>query len=349
MTRGLGFGGGALAVGLLAAFAFSVLPAQGPRADEEIRYFRIGTGSTGGAYFTVGALIANAFSNPPGSPECERGGSCGVPGMIAVAQTTQGSIENLEAIRDGTLEAGLVQADIAHWAYTGTGAFQKAGRIENLRAVANLYQEGLHVIVRADSAIESVSELKGKRVALGEKGSGSLLTARLVLKAYGLSEKRIKPEYLALSAAADRLREGQVDAIITVGGSPLPAIADLAERLPIRLLPITGEPIQKLREQYPFLTVDIVPADAYRGVPNTVTLGVGALLLVSVDLDPELVYGITRALWHKSTRKLLDESGPLGRKIREETALNGIPVPLHPGAERYYSELNSSPENPPSE
>ncbi len=349
MKRGLGFGGGALAVGLLAVFTFAALTAPGPRADEDIRYFRIGTGTTGGAYFTIGALIANAFSNPPGSRECDRGGSCGVPGLIAVAQTTKGSVENLEAIGSGVLESGLAQADIAYWAFTGTGAFEKTGALENLRAIANLYQEGLHVIVRADSDIQTMPELKGKRVALGEKGSGSLLTARMVLKAYGLSEKRLKPEYLALGPAADRLLAGEVDAIITVGGSPLPAVADLAERLPIRLLPISGEPIQKLREEYPFLIVDVVPSGTYRGVPSTVTLGVGALLLVSADMDPDLVYGITRALWHKSTRKLLDESGPLGRKIREETALNGIPVPLHPGAERYYTELSKAAETPPAE
>jgi TRAP transporter TAXI family solute receptor len=128
-----------------------------------------------------------------------------------------------------------------------------------------------------------------------------------------------------------------------VGGSPLPAIADLAQTVDIRLLPVDGEPAQKLREKYPFLTVDLVPADAYRGVPSTVTLGVGALWLVSADLDPELVYGITRALWHQSTRKLLDEGSALGRKIRVETALNGVPIPLHPGAERFYSELSKTP------
>jgi hypothetical protein len=266
-----------------------------------------------------------------------------VPGLIAVAQTTQGSIENVEAIRDGLLESGLSQADIAYWAYTGARNFEKDGAIENLRAIANLYQEGLHIIVRADSEIAAIADLKGKRVALSEKGSGSLVTARLVLEAYGLSEKRIKPEYLAIGPAMDRLRDGGVDAVMFVGGSPLPAIADLAQTVDIRLLPVDGEPAQKLREKYPFLTVDLVPADAYRGVPSTVTLGVGALWLVSADLDPELVYGITRALWHQSTRKLLDEGSALGRKIRVETALNGVPIPLHPGAERFYSELSKTP------
>jgi TRAP transporter TAXI family solute receptor len=344
VKRGLSVGGAALAVVLVAATALSFLPAPTPKAaDEEIRYFRIGTGATGASYFTIGAVIANAISNPPGSRDCERGGSCGVPGLIAVAQTTEGSVANIQAIAAGTLESGLSQADIAYWAYTGERGFKESGANPDLRAIANLYQEGLHIIVRADSDIASVVDLKGKRVAIGEKGSGSLVTSRLVLDAYGLSEKKIKPEYLAISPAVDRLRDGQLDAIMIVGGSPLPAVVDLAELLPIRLLPIDGEPAQKLRESYPFLTVDVIPAGSYRGVPGVVTLGVGALWVVSADLDEELVYGITRALWHKSTRKLLDEGSPLGRKIRVETALNGVPIPLHPGAERFYGELNQAP------
>ncbi len=339
VKRGLGIGGAALFVMLMAAAVFTLLPAPGPKADEELRYFRIGTGATGASYFTIGALIANAISNPPGSRACDRGGSCGVPGLIAVAQTTQGSVENVEAIRNGTMESGLSQADIAYWAYTGEKHFKKEGANENLRAIANLYQEGLHIIVRADSDMQAVPDLKGKRVAVGEKSSGSLVTARLVLDAYGLSEKRIKPEYLAISPAIDRLRDGDLDAIMLIGGSPLPAVADLAETVPLRLIPVDGEPAQKLRQTYPFLTVDVVPANTYRDVPSVVTLGVGALWLVSADLDDELVYGITRALWHKSTRKLLDEGSALGRKIRVETALSGMPIPLHPGAERFYAEL----------
>lgn len=340
VKRGLGIGGAALAVALASAAVLSFLPAPAPKADEELRYFRIGTGATGASYFTIGAVIANAISNPPGSRACDRGGSCGVPGLIAVAQTTEGSVANVQSIRDGTLESGLSQADIAYWAYSGERGFKEAGPNENLRAIANLYQEGLHIIVRADSKIESVADLKGKRVAIGEKGSGSLVTSRLVLEAYGLSEKKIEPEYLPIGPAVDRLRDGKLDAIMMVGGSPLPAVVDLAELLPIRLLPIDGEPAQKLRQAYPFLTVDVIPPDSYRGVPGVVTLGVGALWVVPADLDAELVYGITRALWHKSTRKLLDEGSPLGRKIRVETALNGVPIPLHPGAERFYTELH---------
>lgn len=333
-------------LGLTGALALSIvfLPGLPRGVAEDIRFFRIGTGASSASYFPIGGVIANAISNPPGSRDCERGGSCGVPGLIAVAQTTQGSIENVEAIGAGTFESALAQADIAYWAYTGTGLFAESGAIPTLRAIANLYTESLHVVVRADSPIQSIGELKGKRVSLGEKGSGTLVTARLVLEAFGLSEKRVEPAYLELGAAADRLNEGEIDAIFMVGGHPLPAIADLAERTDIRLLPIDGEAAAALRQKHPFLTVDIIPAGSYRGTEATVSLGIGALFVVSSALEEELVYGITRALWHPVTRKLLDEGHPVGRHIRPETALSGVPIPLHPGAARYYNEVGIGPQ-----
>src|SRR5690606_33848051 len=107
--------------------------------------------------------------------------------------------------------------------------------------------------------------------------------------------------------------------------------------------PVDGEPAQRLRRQYPVFTVDVIPAHVYRDVPSTITLGVGALWVVSAELEPELVYGITRALWHKSTRRLLDDGSPLGRRLRVDTALNAIPIPLHPGAARYYNEVSQAP------
>ncbi len=323
------------------ATALALLAAR-PSAAQETRFFRIATGSPTASYFPIGGLIANVISNPPGSRDCEEGGSCGVPGLIAIAQTTQGSVENIELVAVGEYESGLTQADVAHWAWTGTNVFAKSGPVENIAAIANLYQESLSVVVRADSGIESVGNLLGKRVALGEKDSGTLVTARLVLSAYGLSEKRIKPQYLAVAPACERLQAGELDAFFVVSGHPIAALGELAESTPVRLLPLTGETAQILRAKHPFFTVDLVPAGAYRDVGNTITLGIGALWIVRADLDPDLVFAITRALWHPTSRKLLDSS-PAGRLIRPETALSGIPIPLHAGADRYYKETGTMP------
>src|SRR5215510_6799718 len=150
-------------------------------AQDETRFFRIGTGPTTGNYFTIGGIIANAISNPPGSRPCDKGGSCGVPGLIAVAQTTQGSVQNVELIADRTLDSGLCQSDVAYWAYSGTGMYSGGTPFDGLRTIANLYQESLQIVVRADSKIAAIGDLRGKRISLGGRGSGTRATAVLVL------------------------------------------------------------------------------------------------------------------------------------------------------------------------
>lgn len=311
-----------------------------PSAAQEVQvqYHRIGTGSTVGTYFPIGGLIASAVSKPPGSRDCASGGSCGVPGLIAVAQSTRGSVENVMGIGAGTLESGLSQADISYWAYNGKGAFAKTGPIRKLRSVANLFPEAVHVVVRRNAGIETLADLRGKRVSLDREGSGTRVDALLILEAFGLGLGDIVAEALAAGDAADRLRDGDLDAFIMVVGTPATAILGLAEDSLITLLPIAGPAAAGLRESYPFFHKDRIEAGTYFNVPATETLSVGAQWLVSADLPDELVYGLTRALWHKNTRRLLDNGHPKGKAIRKVSALDGLVVPLHPGARRYYGE-----------
>ena len=307
------------------------------------QFFRIGTGSTGGTYFPIGAILASAISNPPGSRECERGGSCGVPGLIAVAQSTTGSVENVRAIGDGSLESALSQADVAFWAYHGRHTFAQSGPIKNLRAIANLYPEVIHIVVRRDAGILTVRDLKGKRVSLDREGSGTLVDAMLILEAYGLKSEDLTIEHLEPGPAADRLREGTLDAFFFVAGVPAAAITDLAATVPIGLVPINGPESERLRQTYPFFSANYSPAGSYPGVYSTPTVSVGAQWLVSASVPEETVYGVTRALWHSSTEKLLDAGHAQGKHIRKETALDGIGIPLHPGAIRYYREAGLLP------
>jgi uncharacterized protein len=331
-----------LGAGLSAVAALGLRPSNRVHA-QDIRYFRIGTGETGGFFFLLGGIIASAISNPPGGRSCDEGGSCGVPGLIAVAQTTAGSVENVELIGGGQIESGLSQAYVAFWAFDGKDVFQRSGAVDKLRAIANLYQESLHVIVRADDKARSIADLKGKRVNLGPKDSGNLLTARLVLKAFGLNEKRLRADYSDLPTAIAKFEKGELDAMITINASPAPALADLAGHVPLKLLPVEGERIANLRRDYGFLTVDLIPAGNY-GIPAPVpTVGIGILWLVSADLDEGLVHDLTQSLWNKANRRLLDETGALGRKVKPESALQAIPVPIHPGAQRFYSESEQVP------
>jgi TRAP transporter TAXI family solute receptor len=308
---------------------------------QDITFFRIGTGSTSGTYFPIGGIIASAISKPPGSRDCDAGGSCGVPGLIAVVQSTEGSVENVLGIQDGTLESGLSQADVSYWAFNGEGKFKQTGPLDKLRTIANLFPESVHIVVRRDSGIYGVKDLRGKRISLDREGSGTRVDALLILKAYGLSPKDIKAEAYSAGDAADHLRAGKIDGFFMVVGTPATAIADLANDSLITLVPITGPEADEVRKHYPFFAKDNIPAGSYFNVSETETLSVGAQWLVSADVPEDLVYGMTRALWHESTRRLLDNGHPKGRLIRLATALDGLVVPLHPGARRYYSEAET--------
>ena len=326
---------------LLVAIALAILLPLS-LAAQDIRFFRIGTGSTAGTYFPIGGIIASAISKPPGSRDCAAGGSCGVPGLIAVAQSTEGSVANVMSIANGTLESGLSQADISYWAFKGEGLFKKSGPIAKLRTIANLFPESVHLVVRRDSNIESVADLRGKTISLDLEGSGTRVDALLILKAYGVALKDLTAEAQSAGAAADLLREGKLDGFFMVVGTPATAVADLANDSLIRLIPIAGPQADKLREKYPFFAVDRIPPGTYHNVAGTETLSVGAQWLVSADVPEDEVYGITRALWHPSTRRLLDNGHPKARLIDIATALEGVVVPLHPGAQRYYTELGLS-------
>lgn len=312
--------------------------AQRRSAAAQLTFFRIGTGSTGGTYYPVGGVIAGAISNPPGSRPCNRGGSCGVPGMIAVAQSTSGSVENAVAVSEGQLESGFCQADVAYWASTGTGVYAGQGALGNLSTIANLYPEALHLVVRRDFDVKSPADLRGLRVSLGEEGSGSLVDALLVLEAYGLGPDDLQTYSEPPQDAADMLRDGELDAFFMVVGTPARAIRDLADDSIINLVPIDGPEAETLSVLYPFFSREAIPSGTYLNVPYTPTLTVGAQWLVGTDLPDDDIYEITRALWHENTRRLLDSGHPKGRLIQIETALDGLGVPLHPGAARYYEE-----------
>lgn len=325
-----------LGSGLVLALAAPITPAF----SQAVKFFRIGTGSTGGTYHPIGGLIASTISNPPGARPCDRGGACGPEGLIAVAQSSGGSVANVEAIRAGTLESGLVQADIAFWAYKGEHIFRRKGKkVEKLRAIANLYPEAVHLVVRKDAKIAKVQDLRGKRVSLGPKDSGTRVDAEIILRAFGLTTKSFKAQYLGPGPSADALREGKLDAIFLVAGPPAQAIVTLAGSTEIALVPIAGKRVERLRKRYPFFSGGIIPAGAYKNADDIETLTVGAQWVVSADVPEELVHAITRALWHQNARRVLDDGHPEGRNIKLETALKGLGVPLHPGAARYYREV----------
>ena len=307
-------------------------------AAAEVRFFRIGTGSTAGTYFPIGTLIASVISNPPGSRACEDGGSCGVPGLIAVAQTTAGSVANVLAIAEGAIESGLAQSDVISWAYDGKGLFSGRRRLPTLRLIANLFPESVHLVVRRSAGIGTVRGLRGKRVSLDLPGSGTRVDALIILKAYGLSPSDLEEVAVKPGRATTMILEDELDAFFFVGGYPASAISDLASRGLIDLIPLVGPEAAAIRKRDRFFSIDRIPAGVYDGIGEVRTLSVSAQWVVDESADAELVYEITRALWHPNNRKILDNGHAKARLIRPETALEGVSIPLHPGAERYYRE-----------
>lgn len=306
--------------------------------QDAITFFRIGTGGTAGTYFPIGGLIANAISNPPGSRACADGGSCGVPGLVATAVASNGSVTNIASIAGGGMQSGFVQSDIAYWAFNGSGIYDGRPKVEVLRAIANLYPESLHVVARKDSGIKSIRDLKGKRVSLDEPGSGTLVDARLALAAYGMTEKDMKADYLKAQQAADRLKDGSLDAFFSVAGWPEGAVAELAATTGIDLVPIDGAEAESLVKQHAYFAIDEIPDNAYKNTTGVKTISVNAIWATSSKQPEALIYGITSALWNTSTRKLLDSGHAKGRAITLASAVRGLGIPLHPGAEKFYKE-----------
>src|SRR5919106_6953940 len=273
-------GGGAVmaARALLAAalLAWFGVASTGPARAQEMQFFRIGTGGVAGTYYPIGGLIADIISSPPGARPCDKGGSCGVPGLVAIAQSSNGSVANVNAIKSGELESGFVQSDVAYWAYTGTGIFEGQGKVDNLRAITSLYPESIHIVARRDAGIATVRDLRGKRVSLDEPGSGTLVDARIILEAFGLSEDDLSPAYVKSSRAIAMMDEGQLDAFFIVAGYPTGSVLELCASAGCELVPIEGPKVDAMLEHYPFFAKDGIPAGTYPGIGQIDTISVGA-------------------------------------------------------------------------
>jgi len=303
-------------------------------------FFRILTGSAHTTAFPVGTLIASAISNPPGSRPCVRGGSCGVPGLIAVALTSPGSVANIAAVANGSIESAFAQADLVYSAYNGEGVYFRRARQPSLRVIANLYPETVHLVVRRGSGIEHVSDLAGKRVSIDRTGSGTRFNAEIIMTAYGLRLNQLKLLEVDPGEAAELMSRDELDAFFLISGQPAPTVGDLAARQVADLVPLSGRQSEGALKRHRFFSRDTIPAGTYADIGEVETLSIGMQWVVADSLDADLVYEIVRALWRPQNRRILDSGVPTAQKIRLADAVTGLSTPLHPGAERFYRELH---------
>ena len=309
-----------------------------PAIAQDITFFTIGTGGTAYTYFPVGGMIANAISKPPGSRECGEGGSCGVEGLIVSAVSSEGSADNIRAVISQDRNSGFVQSDLAFWAYSGTGAMAGEEPAKDLRLIATLFDEHVHLVTLAESEIETVGDLEGKRVALGVPGTSTYVDASLILEANDMSIRSVKAVPLAGFEATEALRKQEIDALFLVASYPSALIKDLVLRAQIKLISLDKDSTSRLIEEHQYFSESRIPGGTYSGTSTVSTISVGAQWITSAKEEEKLIYEITKALWNKESRRLLDVGHEKGRKITIGTALRNAGVPLHPGAEKFYRE-----------
>lgn len=278
------------------------------------------TGGTQGVYFTYGTQLAEVVS----------GGLAGVP---ATALPTAGSIENLRRVADGRSTFAFTAADAAADAVAGAGAFPTP---QPIRALARVYDDYLHLVVPADSPVQGLPDLRGRRVSLGSAGSGTELIAARLLGLEGMVPADLRPVALGINDSVAALRAGDVDAFFWSGGAPTGGVAELARVLPVRLLPLDSY-AERMRERFgPSYRAAAMPDGAYDGVTGLMTIAVPNMLVTADDTDPGLVYQVTRLLF--ASRERLAEAVPLAGVLDERVAIETSPVPLHPGALDHYRD-----------
>ncbi|TRW97751.1 TAXI family TRAP transporter solute-binding subunit [Paracoccus sp. M683] len=310
---------------LTAAFALGATAAS---AQEE-RFMTIGTGGQTGVYYVVGQSICRLVNRDTATT-----------GIKCTAPSTGGSVANVNAIKAGDMTMGVAQSDIQYHAYNGSSPeFEGDKKFENLRAVFSVHPEPFTVVARKDANIATFDDLKGKRVNVGNPGSGQLATMEVVLGAKGWTmgdfalASQLKP---AEQAAA--LGDNTVDAIIYTVGHPNGSIQEATSTVEANLVPVEGPEIDALVEENPYYAKAVIPSGMYAGSDaDTNTFGVKATFVTSADVPEDMVYEVVKAVFDNFDR--FKGLHPAFANLTPESMVGeGNSAPLHPGAEKYYRE-----------
>ena len=283
----------------------------------------MGTGSPTGTYYAYGGVLGQYITNNAG--------------ITANAVSTGGSKDNIQGIANGDYQLGTVQSDVMHYAWNGTRSFEEDGKITSFKTVAGLYAEAVQLVtVNAD--IKSVADLKGKKVSIGAPGSGVYFNAMDVLGAAGIALEDITPQYQNFDESADALKDGKIDAAFIVAGAPTPAITELSmTNANTRVVAIDGDIAKKLMEDNTFYSVYKIPANTYSNqTEEVVTVTVKATLIVSADASEDDVYNLTAAIF--DNKDSIKKEHAKGVELSLENATEGLTVPFHAGAAKYFKE-----------
>ncbi len=292
-------------------------------AEARTRFVSIGTGGTGGVYYPYGGGVAEIWSKK-------------VDGIKAVAEVTGASVENTKLCSKGETLFGEIMSDVAYQAYTGTGKFK--GKPQKILGMFVMYPNVYHVVTRADSGVNSLSDLKGKKVSVGAPGSGTEFMTNLILEgALGIPYSSFKVFRLSFNENANALKDNSIDVGIWCVAPPTSSIMDLATTHKIRIVPFTKEEIAKVTSKYPFYSGYTLPAGVYKGQDKPVyTASVWNTFICNADLDEELVYKLTKAVFEN--QDFLIKIHHFAKYTTPENAVRYSAIPLHPGAAKYIRE-----------
>jgi uncharacterized protein len=284
----------------------------------------LATGGVAGVYFPLGGAMAEAWSAE-------------IDGLTVTAESTGASVVNVRLIQGGEAEIAMVQNDIGYYAFHGDEMFEGDALGSNL-GMAMLYPEVIQIVTLADRDISTVEDLRGQRVAVGAPGSGTEANARQILAVHDITYDDITEHFLPFGEAVDALRDGSIDAAFLTAGIPTAAVIDLDATHDLALVSVSAERAAELAEQYPFYTAFTIPGDTYSDLDADVeTVTVQAMLVVSADLEAELVESMLTVLFDDATLERLCDTHVRGCDVSLDAALDGMPIDLHPGAEAFYN------------
>ncbi len=297
------------------------------------KFVAIGTGAVTGVYYPTGGAISRMINNKSDQY-----------GIKATVESTAGSVYNINAVINGDLDFGIAQSDRQYQAVNGQAEWEGTGPVTTLRSVFSIHPESITLIASADSNIDSVADLKGKRVNIGNPGSGQLQNSRDVLAAFGISLNEIKAEYLKAVEAPGLFQDEKIDAFFYTVGHPNGNIKEATSgRIKVNIISIKGPEIDELIDKYPYYTKTFIPGEFY---PNRVkkgnidSIGVKATLVTSSEVDEDIVYAITKEVFENLNE--FKKLHPAYSVLTKKSMLDGLSAPVHRGALRYYKETGLS-------
>ncbi len=321
-----------MGVGLAVAPLF----AQTPPETERIS-FQIATGPVSGSYLQVGEAIAIIVSHPPGLTRCDVKGVCGPKGLIATTRSSSGSVSNAINVNRGSVQSAIVQGDIAQAAFEGLGPF-KDGALTDLRAIARLHDEALHLVVSPRLRLKRLKDLAGKRVGIDISNSATDYTVRTVLTAAGVRLNRLRIKMIPADKAGDEIRSGKLDAFFVIGVAPIRTVDQLIRRGHARLASLDAPAIAALTRKSAMYGRVVLPDGAYRGSKPVTTLSIASVWVVNRSQPAAPVAQLLRSLWNPANRADLQRRGNFALSIDPKRAAENLPLPLHEGAQRFYAE-----------